>query len=447
MQSLISALSNSDCTEVSFANDITTTEQIVIVKDVVVDLNSHVFDIDVLEGFTVSSGIVSISNGTIRSNKDDPITAAGFNVNLTLGPSLDIATEGCSLAVKHRAKVHIDGAHITCQSPDHSAVFVEGYGLAADNTYLEMRSGSISSATQTAVAVTKRALFNLINGYIECNAPEENINNAATVYIDGRGAKFQMFNGELYSKYVTTIVISHQGDVTIYDGTVHTDSRQEPAIFIIGNSALLIQSGHIHTSKSDVIIIQNGEEPAPTHVVITGGTFTAGGTVAADNSKSCIVVMQGDVEPYVSVSGGRFKGKFDTKYLADDVTYEIDSDGYLVVIPSNAQPDETSEPVSESTSEIQDEPASNSEPSADPEVPQHSSAVRGGVIEKPTHVYGAPSTKFSIDNIIGAVNIVKSDIINSKGMNFTLIEYVLPGVGRRASGYVISSAITKGGDR
>ena len=433
MQALIDALAQSDCTKIKFSDNISADSPLNISKDVEIDLSGYALQIDTLEGLTISGGQSTIKNGRIISNEDDPIAVAGLMTALTLGPALTITTQECALYVKQRGKVVIDGAEIKSNGDD-AAVFIEGYGVAKNNSYLEMRSGTISSYNQTAVSVAKRGKFTLIDGRVECKIDDFNVSKSASVYGTGGGTIIEILGGEIYSPGVAALGGAENATILITGGRLSTDSEHEPVIKLSGTGITYVQSGGVVASHATSGIHIHMIEDAKIDIKIHGGE------ISVPVSKLCID-SNVDLADSIVIDGGKFHGGLDTSYISPDCKYIIDEDGYLVIIVPDDEPDDNeSNDTPEEESGTDNEPDTELEP--EPEIKE---VAYGGVIARPTYVYGTPCKSFLVTQIVGAVKVVSEGHKDSLGNTYSCIKYKLPGNGKQCIGYVLSSAIKTGG--
>ena len=414
--SFISALSDVECSQILLSADIELSDKISIKQDLQIDLNGHRLCTSVIEGITVSKGNVLFVNGTVIGSESDPIVAEGVGTVVTLGAGLSVNAAKCALYARGRAKIVIDGADIESLG-EHAAVFVEGSGLAKDNTCLELKEGQIVATKQIAVSVKKGGIFIMSGGRVESKVDAANPDKTSTVYLHGARTKMELLGGEIESVFTSALSIVDGPQAYIKGGLMSSSTRTEAAIFVQGpNSCLSMSNGEISSANSDGVLVGGLDKDQVNAVVVSGGV------IAVPNSRKPIVEVAGAGHPAVSITGGRFHGDLNFSYIEDGYVGRKDSLGYIDVI--------SIEDASQLPDDI--EPA--------PIVPNKSV-----MLSKPIPVYGSPSRRFVICHIIGCVRIITTDHVdNQTGDNYSFVEYVLAGVGLRATGYVLTSMIGGG---
>lgn len=421
--SFLAALSEEECSEIMLSSDVELEDKLVIKKDLQIDLNGYKLWAAVAEGITVSKGHVIFKNGTIIGPEDDPIVAEGMGTVVTLGSDLKVNATKCALYVKSRAKIIIEGADIQSLG-DHAAVFVEGSGLAKDNTCLELRDGQIVATKQIAVSVKKGGIFLLSGGYLESKVDARNVDETSTIYLHGARTKMDMFGGEVKSEFTSALSVVDGAQAYIRGGLISSGTRTETTVSVQGqNSCLSMSNGKISGVDSDGILVGGLDKDQVNAVVVSGGV------ISVRSSRKVITEVAGEGQPAISITGGRFHGQLKLSYIEAGYTGQKDSLDYIDVIRDQDIPQLPDGPF--------DPDSSGGYMNPDPTI-----SNKSVVVSRPVPVYGSPSRRFVICHIVGSVRIITTNHIdNTTGENYSFVEYVLAGVGRKATGYVLTSMI------
>lgn len=430
-KSLLEALASDDCSKIILSQDVELEDKLSITSNVEFDLNGYKLWIGSAEGVTVSKGKVSFYNGTIVSPEDDPIVSENSGTVVTLGADLKFNATKCAVYVKNKGKVVIDGAEIESLG-DHAAVFVEGSGTAKENSTLVMKSGEIIATQQIAVSVKSRGIFVFKGGRLESKVDAKNKDKTSTVYLNGAGTRMEMTDGEIYSEFTSALSVIEGASIELSGGLISTQSTTEPVVFVQGSkSSFEMTGGKLSSESTDGILIGGLERDQFNTLSITGGV------IAVPIKNKCIATVAGEGQSVIQITGGRFHGDLDNKFVAVGYVMEKDELGYWVV--KNA---EDIDPVPDYPPEPGPQPGPEPGPSPGP-TPYPPIVNKLGLLDRSTPVYGSPSNRFVICHVVGSVWVLSDGYVdNETGDRYSYVSYVLAGVGGRGTGYILSSLIT-----
>lgn len=429
-QSIVEALEHDDVTMLTLANDIELQEKLNVSKSVTFNLNSNTLHVYATEGITVTEGSTQFTGGTISGHADDPLVVSGVKAVGQLGPECELVSEKCAAHVKNRGTLIVDGDIMS--GGNQAAVFVEGYGMAKENSTCVLQNGRIISSNQIAVSIAKRGIFEMRGGYVESQVTPPNPDNTSTIYAKGTNSTVHIFDGQVYSKYTPAITIMDGASLHMNGGSVKSDIHHGCVVDVFDAASINMSGGTIRGSECDVIHVHSAEDSDVCSINITDGEVITYAT------QTCI--KEKPTGQNIVISGGKFHGKFNSDYIPEGYHTVVDKDGYTYVISDSTpdvNPDDPDEPDVDPTP---DEPDDDPTPQPEPEPIITESAV----LVRATPVYGLPNRKFLIDHIIGSITILDRDSVDSvTGDTYLHVKYILSGSGKRATGYMLEKDATR----
>ena len=171
LQELLDALDGiSEISEVDLARDISINEPVEIsVDSVSINLMDNTLYIHCDSGFKVIRGTVELENGVISATSDYPLVVEGSDSVINLNSQLSIVGTNNIAKVTKKGKLHNCGAQIASYGKEGSAIVVEGYTIASDNSQFIQNSGAISVSDQDAIGVLKRGQVLIAGGMVDAH--------------------------------------------------------------------------------------------------------------------------------------------------------------------------------------------------------------------------------------------------------------------------------------
>ena len=382
LQELLEGIQNiNEQTTINITEDFTIDSVVNINTDQVVyiDLGGNTLTANVDNAFTISGGVIWIANGSIKSTANLLITIDG-SASVVLHENLTINGTGKIASVGKKGHLFFNGATAICTLTENPAISVEGYTRATANSTFTMRSGCLISENSTAIEVSKRGIVEILGGKIHADGIAiQKIDDTNTVVtISGATIVGSVPDGTYFEPVDTD-------DMDIKD---QTDTIQD-------------DSSETSTSGTDITDIESTEDP----IVETTSQFPENDTDSIEDTfESPIdVEVQTDIAETITAS--------EPEEPANDVEIMQTTEPEQIVVKMFA-------------------------------TEQHIAPVKSAALKTSTIVYSIPNAKYPIGNIIGSIRIFNEEHIDPvTNTKFVRIEYKLPGIGRRAIGYIFASAI------
>ena len=250
----------------------------------VIDLNGETYTLS--SAYKLTTGEVTIKNGTITTNVTDVFDVDGSSTVLTLGENLIINATSSVIYAHNGGKLIVDGAKITGTNPDYSLAYAEG-----NNANITVKSGSsiISKTANKVTFVVDSGATGTIEGGIISN-------DASTTIVAKNGGVITVADGIIETTnpepgYVAGYA-TNEGKIIINGGTVK-------AVYWLALSAIGANSGGIIEINGGTINKAVGSyEGKTSQLKITGGTMgdAASWGVYVNDNASC------------DITSGAFKG-------------------------------------------------------------------------------------------------------------------------------------------
>lgn len=432
-----------DVQVIELTSDVIIEDPIEISKDVKLDLKGYTLAIPIHDGLSIVSGEVVIENGTIVTASSDPISVINYETSLTLGDNLKVNSSQCAIHIKRRGKVINDGADII-STGEYSAIFVEGFGSAKDNSTLIVKSGNIVSKDHVAISATKGGTVKVLDGYIEtqCN-PEDRKDSHSAIHISGARSSLIVEGGDVYSEHTSAVSIAEGAKFLLTGGTVTSDSTNHPAVNLYDDgTSLEMFDGHIKSLGCDGIFCENISTYHSLSVIIHGGL------VEVPSNKKLITYDVRSQEPLVEIFGGLFHGTMNPSHIPEGYAAEILDNGYIKVgvRPEGDSDDNQNDSGSEdlnSGNQEQDTNSDEDDENNDDEDNEGDLLKAGQSIQLValTPVYGSTSNKYHIYDLVGSATILKVEENSVTNEKYYKIQFIRPGHGGRSVGFILASSI------
>lgn len=275
---------------VDLNTDLTLTEPITSLKNVVLDLNGNTLTYTG-EAYAIvaDNSKLTIKNGTIRSNRRVAQAANGGEVVVKSG---NFVAGDVAFAAMSVSQVTVDGGQISAQN---------GCLGAFDGGSIEVNNGSINSLDNAAVftnsSVGRGNNTITVNGGLIEGHTATNGYQSCGVFI-ANSDTFVMNGGKIYSEDGCGLLM-RAGNVTINNGEIVAEKKTHSPGYVVDESTAM--------SASAVIYHESANYPAKANMqlVIKNGVFTG-----ADYA---LEVLSDEATPNVEVSGGTFNPELQTE--------------------------------------------------------------------------------------------------------------------------------------
>lgn len=432
-----------DVKVIELTSDVTVEDPIEISKNVKLDLKGHTLAIPIHEGMSITSGEVSIENGTIITASSDPISVINYETSLTLGDNLKVNSSQCAVHIKRRGRVINDGADIA-STGEYSAIFVEGFGSAKDNSTLIVKSGNIVSKDHVAISATKGGTVKVLGGYIEtqCN-PEDRKDSHSAIHVSGARSSLIVEGGDVYSEHTSAVSIAEGAKFLLTGGTVVSDSKDHPSVNLYDDgTSFEMTGGSVKSLGCDGIFCESIETYHSLSVTIHDGL------VEVPSNKKLVTYDIRSQEPSVNIFGGLFHGKMNPSHIPEGYAAEILDNGYIKVgvRPEGDSDDNQNTSGSEDSNsgkQEQDTNSSEDDENNDDEDNESDLLEAGQSIQLValTPVYGSTSNKYHIYDLVGSATILKVEENSVTNEKYYKIQFIRPGHGGKSVGFILASSI------
>ena len=410
---------------IQLSNDIELAGRLTFANSCKVDLSNYVITVPDGFGFNVIKGTsLKIENGDIISNSDKVITLVGTEARpceLVIGKDATVSGSSDVINIQKQSKCIIDGGKII------------GTGTVVNcggkNSTIDVRSGKIiCTGNANAVVVSDGGRFVLDrDGHVDMTKESwDGPLEFEAVYISGSRANgFITGDCHITSEDATALTIRDGAEFSIEDGLIESDS-QYAAITVSGdNSKLHIIGGKIANTSGDLIIMSSTTQYNKNYLDIVGGELQCPSNI--------IVISEDNIgENTVSISGGRYYGTLDTKYLPEG---KIIVDGEIVDDSEYEPPHDDPDPI--------DPPPIDPDPEyidpddgEDPLDPSVDVEIYSVVFRKPVTIYMLPGDTLRVQPHLGAVDVFSSGEITYKGVEFVKVRVRVRGCGGYSYGYI-----------
>lgn len=246
-------------------------------KNISFDLREKTLTVGANEGIaSTSSGNLTITNGTIKSDKDDIISANGGFIKL--GEDLAITSSSSAIYAYNGGTVDVEGAVVT--GSKYVTAFATG-----KNSAINVKSGSIYSTNCNAVAAKNNATVTVSGGKVYTGGT----NTYPAGYSASGGSIIISGAGEASSESGYGLIAASQGVIEVEGGTV------------TGKSGILV-----HENNSSSAIISGGTVKGTAGIgvyVKLGEAEIQGGSIIGTGSSS---VKADDRSGTLKITGGSF---------------------------------------------------------------------------------------------------------------------------------------------
>lgn len=362
----------------------------------------------------------------------EAIASANDNDSIQLLDSISITS---STEFSSDKKLHIDLNSNTIFISAENGILITGGNYTISNgfitsavpicicidgadTVLTLANDLTVTGTGTVVKVQKKATLNIAGAYISSTTGDGPVIDVEGYTIATANSKVEVSSGLIDAGDAHAIDVHKRGIAVVTSGVIRSETS---AISKADDSATVVTV----TGGSFKGSIPDGAVDTETYA-ISGPDETGIYTVIAiDNAADSDINTDSDDDIHTDANSDVDQ---DTNTDADvDADVDVDSDSDIDTV------DDTSvdtEPDPTPTTDLVTLSASNEEKTS-------------AALKKTTRVYATPSIKHPIDDIIGAVRILDGEYSDpTTGITFKRIEYTLPGNGRKAVGFVISSTVT-----
>ena len=446
-----------DVEVICLTSDVSIEDPIEISKDVTLDLGGYVLSILIHDGVSITSGTVLFKNGTIVTAVSDPISVSNYETVLTLGENLKVNSSQCSLHIKRRGKLVVDGSDVM-STGEYAAIFVEGFGSAKDNSTLDVISGNIVSKEHVAVSATKGGTVRVSGGFIEtqCN-PEDRRFSHSSIHVSGARSNLIIEGGDVYSEHTSAVSVAEGSTYLHHGGTVQSDSTNYPAVNLYNDgTSLEMDGGQIKSLGCDGIFCEDISTYHSLKVIIKDGL------VEVPSKKSVVVKDIRSEEPLVEIYKGVFHGILNPEYIPEGYSAVLLDNGYIQVDVSSDEPDGSIDDhtptddrppiVDNDDPEIITPVVPNTDPDPDSDTPELDDkesdedfydAGMSIKIVRSVPVYGSTSTKHHIYDLVGCATILKLEHNNMTNEDYYKIQFIRPGHGGKSIGFILTTSIRK----
>jgi hypothetical protein len=351
--------------------------------------------------------IASASNNDTIQLLDSISITSSSEITSSVALTIDLNSNTISISVEKG--LYITGGTYTFTNGSITSAVSNGIWIEGADTSVTLGNNSVVTGIGTIVDVQKKS--NLI------------VDGGSITSVAGDGPAVSV---EGYTNANTNSAI------TVYYGTV--DGGSNNAINVSKKGACYVHGG-IVSSEADAIF---KADDTATIVEITCGTFK-GNIPEGAVDESIATISEPNEEGFYTVITNDTDTDADTDVDTEtDTDTETDSDPVDVDTDTDAEP---VDPVDLDTDTDADTDA-DTETDTDTEEPEPTPAEsKSFVIKKSARIFNTPSLKHPIDDIVGPILILDGTYEDSNGISYKKVKYTLPGSGRKAVGYVFSSAV------
>lgn len=456
-------------------DDMALTHPVTIDEDLKIDFGNKNIVIGLDNNILVTGGAtVTFTNAKFTNTGVDPIIVSGESTKLIL-KKVTANVSNTLVVASNGGELQLEGSTIT-SSDTAAPIRVTGSG-----SVVTVKSGTITSKNYSAIVAQDGGSIQVNGSTIETQCNET---DALTAYpainISDKNSTLVMNGGTIKSAHTSAVVLSTGSTALITKGKILTNSDSYATIIVQDDATTLrVEGGTITNSGTNcAVTVECSNANQTNHVAISGGDFTTA-------PGQYVINGTGTGNHVIEISGGTFTGLFTEGYVAagfrantnegvttiDEVAVEtsgveieeekppVEDDEEEEMVEELVQPEPTIEPIVEEEEDyypedeelIQPAPQPKPQPEPQPKPTTKPASTPDPVVTaetettsialyEPKRVYANPSFKFCITDIIGSVTIYPQEFVDPVSkLTFRPVRFILPGMGREAFGYMLST--------